>query len=61
MKLGKHHFRGYVIDITSETKPEDLAWIFKKHPEFAKHVDYTIQEQPKKSDGKSKQVKSSKR
>lgn len=53
MIIGKHHFRGYVIDITADTKPEDVKWIVKKHPEIAKHIDYPIE-----TDGKSNKTKS---
>ena len=38
MKLGKHYFKGYVVDITADTKLEDINWIIKKHPEFKEHL-----------------------
>ena len=58
MKEGKYHYRGWTISISSETKPEDLEYIFKKHPEFKKTVgledDISKPKRKSKSDSNDK-------
>ena len=53
MIVGTHFFKGYEIEITAETKPEDLKWIFLKHPEFKKTVDYNSKNSKPKNPSKS--------
>lgn len=60
MKLGSHFFKGYEINITADTKPEDVAWVIKRHPEFAKVIDYNIEDSGQSSKAKPKQGKRSK-
>lgn len=63
MIVGKHHFRGYVVDITSDTKVEDIQYIINKHPEFKKIIglDNSSEDNRSEDSGKPKSRKGRKR